>query len=186
MTLRFESGGLERPEVFRLLQDHLDDIRATSPPDEIHALDVAGLRHQDVSFWTVWERGHLVGCGALKDLGGGDAELKSMRTARRARGRGVGSAMLAHLLGIARSRRYRQVLLETGSEEFYAPARRLYLRHGFTPCPPFGTYGVDCRNVFMSMRLEDASRHEGHDCADRLFNEGPIRETVDWWLNGCA
>lgn len=88
MMLRFELDDLARPEVHRLLEEHMADMHATSPPESIHALDLKGLRGPAVAFWSVWDGPELRGCGALKDLGGGDAELKSMRTARAARGRG--------------------------------------------------------------------------------------------------
>ncbi|WP_395110431.1 GNAT family N-acetyltransferase [Actinomadura sp. SCN-SB] len=162
MMLRFELGGLARPEIRRLLEEHLADMRATSPPESVHALDLEELRHPAVSFWSVWEGGELRGCGALKDLGGGDVELKSMRTARDARGRGVGAAMLRHLLRAAAERGHRRVLLETGSQEFFAPARRLYARHGFAFCKPFADYVDDPNSVYMELRLdgEDAPRVE--------------------------
>jgi putative acetyltransferase len=154
MGLRFELDRLTRPEIHRLLDEHLADMHATSPPESIHALDLEELRAPAVAFWSVWEGPELRGCGALKDLGGGDVELKSMRTTRAARGQGVGSAMLRHLLRVAAERGHRRVLLETGSQEFFAPARRLYARHGFTPCEPFAGYVRDPNSVFMELRLD--------------------------------
>jgi putative acetyltransferase len=94
-----------------------------------------------------------LGCAALKHLAPGDAEIKSMRTAAAARGRGVASALLRHLLAEARHSGYRRVFLETGSQEFFAPARRLYQRHGFADCPPFAGYEADPNSVFMSLLL---------------------------------
>ncbi|MWA04162.1 GNAT family N-acetyltransferase [Actinomadura sp. LD22] len=154
MTLRFELDGLTRPEVHRLLEEHLADMHAASPPESIHALDLRELRDAAVEFWSVWEGPELRGCGALKDLGGGDVELKSMRTAQAARGQGVGTVTLRHLLAVAAGRGHRRVLLETGSQDFFAPARRLYARHGFTPCEPFADYVHDPNSVFMELRLD--------------------------------
>jgi putative acetyltransferase len=154
MTLRFELDDLSRSEVHRLLEEHLADMHATSPPESIHALDLRELRSAAVEFWSAWEGTELRGCGALKDLGGGDVELKSMRTAPAARGKGVGTEMLRHLLKVAAGRGYRRVWLETGSQDFFAPARRLYARHGFTPCEPFADYVPDPNSVFMTLHLD--------------------------------
>lgn len=154
MTLRFELDDLTRPEVHGLLEEHLADMHATSPAESIHALGLRELRAAGVEFWSAWEGPELRGCGALKDLGGGDAELKSMRTARSAQGRGVGTVMLRHLLKVAAERGYRRVLLETGSQDFFAPARRLYARHGFALCEPFADYVRDPNSVFMKLCLD--------------------------------
>lgn len=156
-TLRFELDDLTRPEVHRLLEEHLEDMYATSPAESVHALDLDALRGPGIEFWSAWEGcgddAELRGCGALKDLGGGVVELKSMRTAAGARGRGVGSAVLMHLLGTARARGAEQVMLETGVEDYFAPARRLYARHGFVERPPFGDYRPDPHSVFMELTL---------------------------------
>ena len=154
MMLRFQLGDLARPEIRRLLEEHLADMHATSPPESIHALDLEELRDPAVAFWSAWEGPELRGCGALKDLGDGDVELKSRRTARTARGLGIGSAILRHLLAVAAERGHRRVLLETGSQEFFAPARRLYERHGFSLCEPFADYVHDPNSVFMELRLD--------------------------------
>ena len=153
LSLRFELDDLTRPEVIRLLEEHLQEMYATSPAESVHALDLDALRAPAISFWSAWDANSLAGCGALKRLTGEDVEVKSMRTARASRGRGVGSAVLAHLLGEARRCGYRRVLLETGSQEFFDPARRLYARHGLTERPPFYDYVEDHNSVFMELRL---------------------------------
>src|SRR6478752_3598287 len=99
--------------------------------------------------------GVLPGCGALKDLGTDEGEIKSMRTARPARGRGIAALILGRILDEAGQRGYHRLLLETGSQEFFAPARRLYARHGFVPCPPFAGYQPDPNSVFMARSLLD-------------------------------
>jgi putative acetyltransferase len=151
-VLHLEVDDLTRAEVVALLAEHLADMRATSPAESVHALDVTALRHPRIEFWSAWSEGRLVGCGALK-LGDGEVELKSMRTARAARGRGVGGTVLRHLLDRARVLGARRVLLETGSQEFFAPARRLYARHGFTVSGPFWEYVEDPSSVFMELSL---------------------------------
>jgi len=144
----------EREDVRQLLAGHLADMYATSPPESVHALDPAALAGPDISFWTAREGSRLLGCAALKHLAPGDGEIKSMRTAERARGRGIASALLRHLLTEARNSGYRRLFLETGSQEFFAPARRLYERHGFAACPPFAGYALDPNSVFMVLELD--------------------------------
>ncbi|OLL87922.1 Histone acetyltransferase HPA2 [Pseudonocardia sp. Ae263_Ps1] len=148
-------------EIAEFLSGHLADMRAQSPPESTHALDLDGLRGPAVTVWTVRDDdGTLLGCGALKELGPDGGEIKSMRTAPAARGRGVAAGLLVHLIGVARGRGYRTLHLETGSMEFFAPARRLYARHGFTPCPPFADYPDDSNSVHMVLEL-DPSRSAG-------------------------
>jgi putative acetyltransferase len=131
---------------------------ATSPAESVHALDHSALSAPSISFWTAREGGNLLGCGALKLLDSqlGSArhgEIKSMRTTTNARGRGVATLMLRHILEDARSRNLERIYLETGSEDYFVPARRLYARHGFTECPPFADYALDPNSVFMELRL---------------------------------
>jgi putative acetyltransferase len=106
-----------------------------------------------MAFWSAWEDDAVVGVGALKRLSAEHGEVKSMYTAEGARGRGVGSAMLRHILAAARARGMSHVSLETGSWPYFAPARALYLRHGFVECPPFGDYRADPSSVFMTLDL---------------------------------
>lgn len=151
--LRIEVDDLTRPAVQRLLADHLADMHATSPPESVHALDLSGLAASSVTVWTAWLSSALLGCAALKALSPVEGEIKSMRTAPEARGRGVAGRMLAHVIDEARSRGYRRLSLETGAEGFFAPARRLYARFGFVECAPFGEYGPDPLSVFMTREL---------------------------------
>ncbi|MGH3352965.1 MAG: GNAT family N-acetyltransferase [Nocardioides sp.] len=153
MPLRFELDDLTRPEVIRLLEEHLEDMYAASPAESVHALDVGALKVPGIAFWSAWDDTELVGCGALKSLGEGDLELKSMRTTVAARGRGVATALLRHLIAQSREAEGRRILLETGSDDFHAPARRLYSRNGFSECPPFGSYVLDPNSVFFELSL---------------------------------
>ncbi|UDY24791.1 GNAT family N-acetyltransferase [Nocardioides sp. Kera G14] len=151
--LRFELDDLTHPAVIRMLEEHLEDMHATSPAESVHALDLESLRAAGIAFWSAWDEDELRATGALKTLSGDRVELKSMRTARDARGQGVGAAMLAHLLGEARGAGAIAVLLETGSQEFFAPARRLYERAGFVVRGPFDDYVEDPNSVFMELAL---------------------------------
>ena len=146
-----------RPDVLVLLGEHLADMYATTPAESVHALDPDALSAPTITFWSArGEDGGLLGCTALKELSPQDGELKSMRTATAARGRGVGAALLQHVLAAADARGYRTVHLETGTEDYFAPARRLYERHGFEYCEPFGDYQPDSWSRFMSLRLPQA------------------------------
>jgi len=142
-----------RPDVVDLLAEHLADMHAISPIGSVHALDVSGLLAPEVTFWTLRRDGELLGCGALKELAPDHGEVKSMRTATRARGAGIATALLRHLLDQALGRGYTRVSLETGSHDFFAPAHRLYARHGFTRCGPFGDYAADPNSVFFTRTL---------------------------------
>ena len=142
-----------RADVRELLDEHLADMFATSPADSVHALDHSALSAPGITFWTAREDGLLLGCGALKQLDNSAGEIKSMRTTPAARGRGIAALLLTRILADARERGFEQLYLETGSEEFFAPARRLYDRHGFTDCPPFADYTLDPHSVFMQRTL---------------------------------
>jgi putative acetyltransferase len=152
-TTTIEPDDLTRQPVRELIAEHLADMYATSPAESVHALDDAGLREAGVTFWTSWSGGTLLGCAALKELSPSEGEIKAMRTRPEARGRGVAANMLEFLIEESRRRGYRRISLETGSQDFFAPARRLYARHGFVPCPPFADYVSDPNSVFMTLHL---------------------------------
>lgn len=146
-----------REDVSALLDEHLRDMYATSPPESVHALDHGTLAADGVVFVTArTAEGVLLGCGALKEVEAGHGELKSMRTTAAARGRGVASAVLEHLTRLAAQRGWTRLSLETGAEDYFAAARRLYARHGFTGCGPFAGYTEDPNSVFMTRTLEQS------------------------------
>jgi len=144
---------LRGPAIAQLLQEHLRSMALHSPPESVHALDLATLRQPDITFWSAWQDGELVGCGALKELDPFHGEIKSMRTASLHLRKGVAARLLAHILEEAQRRSYRRLSLETGSMEAFAPARSLYARVGFRQCGPFGTYVEDPYSVFMTREL---------------------------------
>ena len=151
--MHIELDDLSRPEVHALLREHLDDMYDLSPPEDVHALDLSGLRAPNVTFWTVWENGALLGCGALKELAPTHGEVKSMRTPRAARRRGAGRAILEHIVREAHARGYDRLSLETGSQDAFHPAHRLYESFGFEYCGPFADYGPSPNSVFMTLEL---------------------------------
>lgn len=153
--MRIEIDDLRRPQVAALLEEHLQDMRAWSPPECVHALDLERLRQPGITFWTVWEGEDLLACGAIKRLDAAHGELKSMRTARRARGRGAATLLLRHALEQARQWGLQRLSLETGTTEGFAAAHRLYARHGFADCGPFADYASDPFSRFMTLSLAD-------------------------------
>ena len=151
--MQIKVDDLSGPEIYKLLQEHLDDMARHSPPESIHALDLEALRNPDITFWTVWESGELLGCGALKELDAQHGEIKSMRTSSRHLRKGVAKYVLHHILEVAKCRDYSRLSLETGSMEAFEPARNLYASFGFTYCEPFSDYVEDPYSVFMTREL---------------------------------
>lgn len=141
------------PDVIALLDTHLAFAHSTSPPEDVHALDIDGLVSPDVTFFSLRDSGTLLGVGALRELDATHGEIKSMHTAEVARGQGVGRALLDHLLSTARSRGYTRVSLETGTMDGFAAARSLYVKAGFEECPPFASYFVSPHSVCMTLQL---------------------------------
>jgi putative acetyltransferase len=144
---------LTGPDIAGFLEEHLREMRSITPLESKHALDLEALRRPDVTFWSVLDGGTLVGCGALKRLDAGHAEVKSMRTATDRKRSGVASLLLEHIVAEARRMGYLRLSLETGSDDFFLPARRLYAKHGFEPCDPFADYREDPHSCYMTMEL---------------------------------
>jgi putative acetyltransferase len=144
---------LSGPEIAALLAQHLRGMYLHSPPESVHALGIERLRAPDITMWSAWDDGELLGCAALKELDPHHGEIKSMRTATRHLRTGVATALLRHLLTEARRRSYRRLSLETGSMAVFAPARELYAQFGFEPCAPFADYIEDPNSVFMTRTL---------------------------------
>ena len=141
-------------DVRALLQRHLEFAYATTPAEHVHALDLDGLLDPAVTFYGYRRSGRLLAVGALRHLDRQHGELKSMHTAAEARGQGIGGAMLAYLIGVARDRGLRRLSLETGSMAAFAPARALYARAGFTESGPFGDYPPSVTSTFMTLLLD--------------------------------
>lgn len=141
------------PEVIKFLHDHLEHMIEVTPPGCVHALDIEALKKPEITFWSVWKKGELLCCGALKELDKKHAELKSMRTAPAHLGKGIASDLLKFILAEASRRGYQRVSLETGSYEAFKPARNLYTKFGFTYCEPFSEYTKNPNSVFMTISL---------------------------------
>ena len=156
-SLRIRLDDLQDPRIAAFLEEHLADMRRVSPPESVHALDLAGLRRPDIRFWTAWidepSGESLVATAALKRLDHRHAELKSMRTSAALRGQGIAGKMLLHVIEEARALGHARLSLETGSQPFFKPAHALYEKHGFQACAPFGAYTDDPNSFFMTRPL---------------------------------
>ena len=150
---RIVEDDLTGAEVAALLDLHLAEMHRWSPACKVHAMPIERLRETDVTFYSAWDGDRLAAVGALKQLGAGRGELKSMRAAPAYRGRGAGRAILDHLMAEARRRGYVWLGLETGRPEPFQPARRLYEGYGFAECPAFGDYVSDEFSLCMDRTL---------------------------------
>mgnify|MGYP003119536556 CR=1 FL=1 len=151
--MEIKLDNLKCPQVVALVCEHLASMESTAPPESRHALDLDGLQGPDITFWSIWDGKNLAGIGALKTLSRDHAEIKSMKTAERYLRQGIASRMLDHMILEAKKRGYRQLSLETGSMEFFRPARKLYSSFGFIVSGPFGDYVEDPNSVFMTRTL---------------------------------
>lgn len=151
--MRIVIDDLSGPEVARFLEEHVQEMRSITPLESKHALDLDGLRQPEITFWSVMDGDTLVGCGAIKRLDAGHAELKSMRTAPARKRSGIASLLLKHILAEARRMGFTRLSLETGSADFFLPARKLYEKFGFDYCEPFGDYKLDPYSRFMTRTL---------------------------------
>lgn len=152
-TIQIHVDDLSGETTRALIASHLSGMHDTSPPESVHALDIDGLRHPSITFWSAWIDGELAGIGALKRLDAARGEIKSMRVDDRFRGAGVGRAILRHIIHDARERGFSSLWLETGSTDDFAPARRLYESEGFTECEPFDAYSLDPYSVFLTREI---------------------------------
>ena len=154
--MRIIPGDFSDPRVRDLVYTHQTRARAETAVGSAHALDLTALQSPDISFWTIWNDETLLGIGALKRLSADHGEIKSMHIVESMRRKGAGRAMLNHIIATARARGMKHLSLETGSWEYFEPARALYRSHGFVECPPFADYLPDPNSVFMSLDLQQS------------------------------
>src|SRR5207245_10182999 len=130
--MHIELDDLSRPQIAELLKEHLTSMFVHSPPESVHALPIEGLRSPDITFWSVWGNGELLGCGALKELDPQHGEIKSMRTASAHLRKGVARAVVRQIIAEAKRRGSRRWSLETGAMAAVEPARSLCAACGCT------------------------------------------------------
>lgn len=151
--LQIKQGGLDHAQVIAMLKFHFDTNISVTPKGSAHVFDISRLKAPDISFWSAWDGDALMGVGALKRINARDGEIKSMHTLQTARRSGVGAAMLRHIMAEAKAMGLSRLLLETGSFDFFAPARALYALHGFSECAPFEGYKPDPNSTFMMREI---------------------------------
>jgi putative acetyltransferase len=149
MNIKIVAGGLDNEQVLALLKFHYDTNIDVTPKGSAHVFDVTRLKQPDVHFWSAWIDDMLGGVGALKLLSDEDGEVKSMHTVQTSRRAGVGAALLHHIMEDARKRELKRLYLETGSFDYFAPARALYKKYGFKECGPYADYKPDPNSTFM-------------------------------------
>ncbi len=146
-------GDLDDPKIIRMLEFHLETNIAVTPPGSVHALDLEALKQPEIAFFAGWSGDELLSVGAVKTIEPGHGEIKSMRTAEEHRAKGLGARMLDHLIAHAEAQGIRRLSLETGSFDYFQPARKLYEKRGFSYCEPFADYRPDPNSVFMTKLL---------------------------------
>ena len=140
-------------KVISLMEEHLSDMYATSPPECVHALDLNSLTNPSVTFFSARKNNEIAGCIAIKRLSTTAAEIKSMRTVHAYRGNRVASKLLSYLLAFAREQGYISVSLETGTQAYFTAACKLYGKFGFRNCGPFSDYKENPNSQFMTLNL---------------------------------
>lgn len=151
--LKIVVDDLSGPEIAGFLDEHVQEMRSITPLESKHALDLESLRRPEITFWSVMDGDSLVGCGAIKRLDAGHAEIKSMRTRPARKRSGIASLLLEHIVTEARRMGFTRLSLETGATEFFLPARKLYEKFGFEYCDPFADYAPDPNSAFMTRAL---------------------------------
>ena len=146
-------NNFDHPEVNDLLNKHFIELRSVSPEGSVHVLDIPDLKISSIKFWSLWENEQLIGCGALKFLGENHGEFKSIRISDKFRKNGLGIKIITHLINEAKKLNVKRISVETGSGDFFVPARKLFKKCGFEPCKPFAHYKEDPNSCYFSLDI---------------------------------
>jgi len=149
-------GNFEDNEVHKLLTKHFIELRAASPKGSTHVLDIPGLKVDSIKFWSLWENGKLVGCGALKILNIDHGEFKSIRVHDDFRKKGYGTKIIENLINKARGLNIKRLSIETGAGQFFKPARKLFEKCQFQPCKPFAHYKEDKNSIYLTKLIDNS------------------------------
>ena len=148
-------GNFDHPEVNELLINHFKELRAASPEGSAHVLDIPGLKVSSIKFWSLWENNKLMGCGALKFLSKDHGEFKSIRVHDNFRNKGNGIKIIKHLINESKNLNILRISVETGSGEFFEPARKLFINCKFQPCAPFAHYKEDVNSLYFTKHISN-------------------------------
>ncbi len=146
-------NNFEDPKVNELLNKHFIELRSVSPKGSTHVLDIPGLKIPSIKFWSLWENNNLVGCGALKFLEDKHGEFKSIRISDKYRNKGLGKKIIDYLIEEAIKLNIKKISVETGTGNFFEPARKLFKKCGFKPCDPFAHYKEDPNSCYFTIDL---------------------------------
>ena len=146
-------GNFDNPYVNELLKKHFVELRSVSPAGSTHVLDIDGLKDPSIRFWSLWENSKLIGCGALKFLEKNHGEFKSIRVADEFRKKGSGERVINHLIEEAKKLKISKLSIETGSGDFFLPARKLFAKFGFKKSSPFAHYKEDPNSCYYTLNL---------------------------------
>ncbi len=148
-------GNFDHPKVNELLKNHFIELRAASPEGSAHVLDIPGLKIPSIKFWSLWRDDQLMGCGALKFLEKNHGEFKSIRVHDNFRKKGNGIKVINHLIDKAKKLEIKKISIETGAGDFFTPARKLFDKCGFRPCPPFAHYKEDINSLYFTKLIDN-------------------------------
>ena len=146
-------GNFDNPEVNELLKKHFIELRAASPEESTHVLDIPGLKAPSIKFWSLWDDNKLLGCGALKFLDKEHGEFKSIRIHDNFRRQNIGVKLIEHLIIEAKKLKIKRISIETGAGKFFEPARKLFDKCNFKPCKPFAHYKSDPNSLYYTLQI---------------------------------
>ena len=154
MNIKSIEGNFDNTEVNKLLIKHFEELSSVSPEDRGHVLDIAGLKNPSIKFWSLWIEDKLFGCGALNFITENHGEFKSIRIADNFRNKGNGVKLINYLIREAKKLKIKKISLETGTNEFFNPARKLFNKCGFKICKPFANYKEDPDACYMTITID--------------------------------
>ena len=146
-------NNFDDPKVNELLTKHFIELRSVSPDDSCHVLDIEGLKHPTIKFWSFWDNNQLIGCGALKFIDKSHGEFKSIRIEDKYRRKGMSSEIISHLIEQAKKNGIKKLSIETGAGKFFEPARKLFKKFGFKTCDPFANYKEDPNSCYFNLEI---------------------------------
>jgi len=144
---------LTRKDVQSLVSEHISGMHSTTPVEYAYAVNVEGLKHQDIKFWTAWDGDILLGCGGLRIINQKHGEIKSMRTHHDHLRKGVAAQILEHIIHNAKQRGFSILSLETGTGPEFDAAVNLYKKYGFQKGEAFANYDESPYNQFFHLSL---------------------------------